>query len=397
MKWFWGLLVVLFAFGCEREQPANLPRDAIHVPGELGGPWDREGDSDRDARSVVPGGSVAPGGPITPPTIAELGCAPLSFAGLASSADPAVAYVRTREETGEGKNRKIIGRGFGSAFVYDPNGYLLTNDHVIADATDIEVTLGSGRRLKGTVIGRDTPTDLAILRVDARNLPYLALGDSDGLRVGDWVMAIGNPFGLSHTVSVGIVSAKGRTRSDLRGLDETGYYDFVQTDASINPGNSGGPLLALSGKVVGINTAVRASANNIGFAVPISMVRELLPRLLRQGSIDRSAVGIVVSSVAREDVKRLELAHHAGALVRTVTSGGAGERAGLRIDDVITHFDGGEVAGPEQLRWMASIHGVGKRVAVVVVREGDEVELVVTLDKLDPPKVEPQHGDVLYP
>ena len=319
---------------------------------------------------------MEPGGPIRLKK-SELGCTPLSFAELATATDPAVAYVRTKEERGEGKDRKIVGRGFGSAFVYDPNGLLLTNDHVIAEATDIEVTLASGRRLKGTVVGRDTPTDLAIIRVDARNLPYLALGDSDGLRVGDWVMAIGNPFGLSHTVSVGIVSAKGRTRSDLRGLDETGYYDFVQTDASINPGNSGGPLVDLKGEVVGINTAVRASANNIGFAVPISMVRELLPRLLKSGSIERSAVGIVVSSVAREDVRRLQLAHRSGALVRSLTKGGAGERGGLKMDDVITHFDGDEVAGPEQLRWLASIHGVGKRVTVVVVRNGEEVDAAV--------------------
>ena len=386
MKFSWGVLVVVCAFGCERERPTHLPKDAVYVP-----------DGERNAPPVAAGGGVAPSGPIRGPTKAELGCTPLSFAELATNADPAVAYVRTREERGEGKNKKVIGRGFGSAFIYDPNGFLLTNDHVIADATDIEVTLGSGRRLKGTVVGRDTPTDLAIIRVDARNLPYLELGDSDGLRVGDWVMAIGNPFGLSHTVSVGIVSAKGRTRNDLRGLDETGYYDFVQTDASINPGNSGGPLVALSGKVVGINTAVRASANNIGFAVPISMVRELLPRLLRQGSIERSAVGIVVSSVDRDDARRLGLLHRAGALVLTLNPGGAGVRAGLAVDDVITHFDGDEVAGPEQLRWMASIHGVGKRVTVVAVRDGEELEFVLTLDKLPAPDLVQQHGDVLYP
>src|SRR5690606_6257174 len=163
-----------------------------------------------------------------------------------------------------------------SGFVYDPDGLILTNNHVVANAADIQVTFAQdGRELKARVVGRDPPTDIAVLRVDAKGLSALPLGDSDKTRGGDWVVALGNPFGLSHTVSAGIVSAKGRTRDDVKGLDSSGYYNFLQTDASINPGNSGGPLLDTSGRVVGINTAIRARANNIGFAIPINMVREL--------------------------------------------------------------------------------------------------------------------------
>ena len=205
---------------------------------------------------------------------------------------------------------------------------------------EIRVIFGHKPEVSATVVGRDPPTDVAVLRVDEQNLPYVPLGDSDALRVGDWVVAIGNPFGLSHTVSAGIVSAKGRTNQDVKGLDETGYYDFLQTDASINPGNSCGPLLDTAGRVIGINTAIRDRANGIGFAIPINMIREILPRLLKDGKIRRSAIGISVSSVLPDDVARLGLPSSEGALVRVVIAGGPAERAGLAVDDVILSVDG---------------------------------------------------------
>ena len=186
--------------------------------------------------------------------------------------------------------------------------------------------------MSATVVGRDPPTDVAVLRVDAKGLASLPLGDSDAARVGDWVVAIGNPFGLQHTVSAGILSAKGRTSQDVKGLDESGYYKFLQTDASINPGNSGGPLLDTGGRVVGINTAIRAEANSIGFAIPVNMVRDLLPRLLKDGEIKRSAVGVQVSSVLPDDVARLGLAVALGALVRVVVPGGPADVAGLEVE-----------------------------------------------------------------
>jgi len=270
----------------------------------------------------------------------------------------------------------------GTAFVYDPNGLIITNNHVIDEASEIRVIFGRKREVKATVVGRDPRTDIAVLRVDEKNLPFLPLGDSDAVRVGDWVVAIGNPFALAHTVSAGILSAKGRTIADVKGLDESGYYDFLQTDASINPGNSGGPLLDMAGNVVGINTAIRAQANSIGFAIPINMVKELLPRVLKDGHIQRSAIGVHVSSVQAEDVERLKLSDENGALVRVVVPGGPADRAGLQVDDVIQAFEGETLTGPERLRWVASLAGVGKPVTLRVARGGRTFDLKVTLVEL---------------
>jgi len=178
------------------------------------------------------------------------------------------------------------------------------------------------------------------------------------------------------------LSAKGRTLADVQGLDESGYYDFLQTDASINPGNSGGPLLDMAGNVVGINTAIRAKANSIGFAIPINMVKELLPRVLKDGHIKRSAIGVHVSSVLPDDIERLKLSDENGALVRVVVPGGPADRAGLQVDDVIQAFEGEALTGPERLRWVASLAGVGKPVTLRVVRGGRTFDLKVTLVEL---------------
>ena len=322
--------------------------------------------------------------PTAPLPAAPPAAAPRSFADLAAKADSAVVFVRTlQEQRGRTGRRRVIGEGVGTAFVFDPNGLILTNNHVIEHATDIWVIFGKKREMKAKVVGRDPPTDIAVLRVDEKNLAHLPLGDSDSTRVGDWVVAIGNPFGLSHTVSAGIVSAKSRTSKDVPGLgDGTGYYNFMQTDASINPGNSGGPLLDMAGRVVGINTAIRARANNIGFAVPINMVKELLPRLTKDGKVNRSAIRIRVSSVVPEDAERLGLSSDQGALVRFVMPGGPADKAGLRNDDVILKFEGETVQGPEKLRWLASLAGVGKTVKLEVMRGKRKMELSVTLGEL---------------
>jgi serine protease Do len=309
--------------------------------------------------------------------------APQSFADLAAKADPAVVFVKTlQERRGLSGRRRVVGEGVGTAFVYDPNGLIITNNHVIEDASEIQVIFGRRRAVKATVVGRDPRTDIAVLRVEEKNLPYLPLGDSNALRVGDWVVAIGNPFALSHTVSAGILSAKGRTLADVKGLDESGYYDFLQTDASINPGNSGGPLLDMAGNVVGVNTAIRANSNNIGFAIPINMVKELLPRVLKDGHIKRSAIGVHVSSVLPDDLERLKLSDENGALVRVIVPGGPADRAGLQVDDVIAAFEGEALTGPERLRWVASLAGVGKPVTLRVIRGGRTFDLKVTLVEL---------------
>lgn len=332
-----------------------------------------------------------PATPLPPASPAQV---PRSFADLAAKADPSVVFVKTtQEQRGRTGRRRVIGEGLGSAFVYDADGLILTNNHVIENASEIRVTFGKRKEMTATVVGRDPPTDIAVLRVDEKGLPFLPLGDSDTARVGDWVVAIGNPFGLSHTVSAGIVSAKERTSQDVRGLgDGTGYYNFIQTDASINPGNSGGPLLDMDGRVVGINTAIRAQANNIGFAIPVNMVKELLPRLIRDGKIARSAIGISVSSVTADDVERLGLPEPRGALVRLVLPGGPANRAGLQVDDVILDFEGRAIAGPEQLRWLASLAGVGKAVTVKVLRGKREMTVKLTLSEL--PSAESGEPDV---
>jgi len=323
------------------------------------------------------------------PTVAPLPAplpgarAPQSFADLAAKADPAVVFVKTlQERRGASGARRVIGEGVGTAFVYDPNGLIITNNHVIDEASEIHVVFGRKREVKATVVGRDPRTDIAVLRVEEKNLPFLPLGDSDAVRVGDWVVAIGNPFALAHTVSAGILSAKGRTIQDVKGLDESGYYDFLQTDASINPGNSGGPLLDTAGNVVGINTAIRAKANSIGFAIPINMVKELLPRVLKDGHIKRSAIGVSVSSLLPDDLERLKLSDESGALVRMVMPGGPADRAGLQVDDVIQAFEGEALTGPERLRWVASLAGVGKPVTLRVSRGGRVFDLKVTLVEL---------------
>ena len=287
--------------------------------------------------------------PVLPPAvpIAPTGI-PKSFADLAAQSDSAVVFVKTLQES----QRRVVGEALGTAFVFDPNGLILTNNHVIEHASQIRVTFAQKREMPATVVGRDKPTDIAVLRVEATGLAHVPLGDSDAIRVGDWAIAIGNPFGLSHTVSAGIISAKGRTNQDVQGLDDSGYYDFLQTDASINPGNSGGPLIDVSGRVIGINTAIRRQANSIGFAVPINMVKELLPRLLKDGKIRRSAIGVVVSGVQEADVTRLHLPAETGALLRAIAPGGPADRAGLQPDDVIVSFGSDVILSPERLRWV---------------------------------------------
>jgi serine protease Do len=309
--------------------------------------------------------------------------APASFADLAAKADPAVVFVKTlQERRGITGRRQVVGEGVGSAFVYDPNGLIITNNHVIEGASEIYVVFGRKRQVKATIVGRDPRTDVAVIRVEEKNLPFLPLGDSEAVRVGDWVVAIGNPFALSHTVSAGIISARGRTIQDVKGLDEAGYYDFLQTDASINPGNSGGPLLDTAGRVVGMNTAIRRAANNIGFAIPVNMIKELLPRLLADGGVKRSAIGVVVAPLMPEDRERLKLPDESGVLVSVVVPGGPAEKAGLVVDDVILSFQGESLPSPDRLRWVASLAGVGKTVTLRVARGGRLFDLQMKLEAL---------------
>ncbi len=273
-------------------------------------------------------------------------------------------------------------QSLGSGFIIDKEGYILTNNHVIENATEIKVKLADEREFEAKVVGKDSKTDIALIKVDApEELPVAKLGDSDELEVGDWVMAIGNPFGLSHTVTVGVVSAKGRV------IGSGPYDDFIQTDASINPGNSGGPLLNVRGEVVGINTAIfsrsRTPGNiGIGFATPINIAKEILIDLKTKGSVNRGRIGVTIQRITPALAEALKLKDTKGALVTNVVKGGPADKAGVKREDVIIEFDGKPIESASELPRVVAVHKPGSTATVKVIREGKTLTLTVTLDKL---------------
>jgi serine protease Do len=272
-------------------------------------------------------------------------------------------------------------QGLASGFVIHPDGWILTNAHVVEGAGVIEVDLGDeGGRVLGKVVGADALTDIALLKVDAgRELPVAPLGDSDRLEIAEWILVVGNPFGLSHSVTLGIVSQIGRSEIAPQGKD--GYYDFIQTDASINPGNSGGPLVNLRGEVVGIATAINATGQGIGFAIPINMAKDVLGQLQQHGRVVRSWMGVSVRELPRERGQRPA---GRGVIVTGVVSGGPAATAGLTPGDVIVGFDGRDVPTPARLRWLVASAGVGRRVALSVRRGEAQRAFQVHLVEMPP-------------
>jgi serine protease Do len=269
-------------------------------------------------------------------------------------------------------------QGAGSGVIISKDGYVLTNNHVVDGAKELTVTLSDKREFKAQIVGRDPKTDIAIIKIDAgENLPAATIGDSDKIKVGDWVMAIGNPFGLSSTVTLGIVSAKGRV------IGAGPYDDFIQTDASINPGNSGGPLIDMNGEVIGINTAIVPNGQGIGFAIPVNTAKPLIPELEAHGEVTRGWLGVSIQSITPDLSNALKLEESKGALVAEVVPGGPAEKAGIKAGDVIVSFDGKPVHDSHDLPAMVAATKIGSEVPVGVMRNGKSVRLSAVIAKLE--------------
>ena len=272
-----------------------------------------------------------------------------------------------------------VPRGVGSGFMITPDGYLLTNHHVVEGADEIYVTLTDKRELKGKLIGSDRRTDVAVVKVEGMNLPSLKIGDPHRLRVGEWVVAIGSPFGLDNTVTAGIVSAKGRDTGD--------YLPFIQTDVAVNPGNSGGPLLNMRGEVVGINSQIYSRTGGfmgISFAIPIDEAMRVADQIRATGRVTRGRIGVGIAEVTKDVAEPLGLQRAAGALVRNVEAGGPADRGGIEVGDIILKFDGRNIERSTDLPRLVGNTRPGSRVPVTVWRKGATRDLTVTVAEMQP-------------
>ena len=275
--------------------------------------------------------------------------------------------------------RESIQRAQGSGFLISEDGYILTNNHVVADADKIVVDLVDSRSVDARVVGTDPESDVAVIRIETDKLTPVPLGNSDALEVGEWVLAIGNPLGLSHTVTAGIVSAKGRS-----GFNVATYENFIQTDAAVNMGNSGGPLVNLNGEVVGMNTFILGPAGGnigIGFAIPINGAREVADQLMKTGAVERGYLGVIPQDLTAELAEAFGLKGIKGAVLSQVTENSAAAKAGLRRGDIVPEFDGVAIDSAAQFRSLVASHKPGDNVKVLVLREGERTALEVTLDR----------------
>ncbi len=308
------------------------------------------------------------------------------FTRLARTLGPAVVNIVAMPSAeppaagAEGGSSRPRQKGQGTGFIIHKSGYILTNTHVVESSDDIRVRLADDRELTAKLIGKDERTDIALLKIEAPGpLEVAPLGNSDEVAIGEWVIAIGNPFGLDHTVTAGIVSAKGRR--DVRpGGSRTGFYDFIQTDASINPGNSGGPLINARGEVIGINTAMNAQAQGIGFAIPINMVKVIAPLLRTHGRAPRSWFGIHPQSITAQLKKAFNLVDMKGALISEVVPESPAGRAGLVAGDVITDFAGHSIRRADDLMWLIATTPAAKRIDVRALRAGKVMKLTTSLE-----------------
>ena len=350
---------------------------------------------------------------ILTPVAAAASDTPSSFADLAEKVMPAVVNIATKQQVKTDKriplpelppgspfekffkdfldrNRPDDGQprsitSLGSGFIIDAKGFIVTNNHVIDGADEVTVIMGNKDEYKATIVGHDSETDLALLKIEAKKpLPFVELGDSDKPRVGDWVMAVGNPFGIGESVSVGIVSARNR---DLRSGN---FDDFIQTDAAINKGNSGGPLFDMGGKVVGINTAIyspNGSSVGVGFATPANLAKKVIADLRQFGEIQRGWLGVRIQSLTKEIAESLSLADASGALVTEVIPGSPAEAAGVKLSDVILEFDGQKIDEMRNLPRIVLETPIGKKSVMKVWRDGKAKDLSVKVGKFEEQKV----------
>jgi serine protease Do len=340
---------------------------------------------------------------------------PQSFADLAERVKPAVVNISTtttlripgspfrhffgpdeegpsgdffRHFFGDVPDRELREQSLGSGFIIEKDGYIITNNHVVEGADEIKVKLTDGREFMAKVVGRDPKTDLALIKISSifKDLPVISLGDSEKARVGDWVLAFGNPFGLEHTVTQGIISATGRVIG-------TGPYDnFIQTDAPINPGNSGGPLVNLKGEVIGINSAILPGGQGIGFAIPSNLAKTVVSQLKERGKVVRGWIGISIQSVTPDIAKAFGLKEPRGALVGDVAEGGPADKGGIRKGDIILSFDGKEIKNSSALPRVVAETAVGKEVDVGIMRDGRETHVTVRVEEMTEKRIASQLG-----
>ena len=354
--------------------PAPAPPPVVLFPG-AGGPGAAVDKGKKRQRAVS--ASASPKGPL----------GMQAFVGLSAQLGPAVVSILAQKVEGEDDKRRRS-REQGSGVIVNPAGYILTNNHVVDSAYDLKVVLEGDIELPARLVGRDERTDIALIKIDAgpRPLKWAQLGDSDALHIGEWVMAIGSPFGLDHSVTVGIVSAKGRREVQPGGGH--GYFDFIQTDASINPGNSGGPLINARGEVIGINTAVNVAGSGIGFAIPSNIARRIAEQIHRRGRVVRSWLGVFPQPVTETLRQAFKLPDRHGALLAEVYEGSPAAAAGLLPGDVIIDLDGRSVQRADDLLWFLGMSD-RRRLTVRYLRGGLAQKTEVTLPEPETPPTPP--------
>jgi serine protease Do len=333
---------------------------------------------------------------------------PQSFADLAEKVKPAVVNISTtstvrapgnpfrhffgqdqesqnepfddffKQFFNEVPDRKMKQQSLGSGFIINKDGYIVTNNHVVDSAEEIKVKLSDGREYKAKVIGRDSKTDLALIKISStfENLPILALGDSEQMRVGDWVLAVGNPFGLEQTVTQGIISATGRV------IGSGPYDNFLQTDAPINPGNSGGPLVNLKGEVIGINSAIVPGGQGLGFAIPSALAKSITTQLKEKGKVVRGWIGVSIQTVTPDLAKSFGMKEAKGALVGDVVKNGPAEKGGIKTGDIIVSFGGKNIKTSNDLPRLVAETAVGKSVDIAVIRESKELHVTIKVEEM---------------